>query len=90
MQRGEIVTWGEEDGPSELEGTPDGKVFYKVQGEGIRDGLRLELFYAGKWQRETVRKRGRMLYHNLTVDKRKIRPATEEEKAQLALARFME
>lgn len=91
MEAGDIVTEKEKGCcPDHLEGTPDGKAFYKVSREIKPGHLHIHLFYIGWWRLEDVRKQGRMFNDQIVVEEKNLRLATEEEKAQLALAMFME
>ena len=85
MQVGEIVTW-KNPPPWVSDGTPDGKIFYKVMGV-FAVVLRVKTFYVGRLER--ARRKGRGLSEVL-VDKESLRPTTQEEKGQLVLALFME
>lgn len=92
MQVGDIVITKNQEYPECLEGTPDGKIFYKVLEEDPGGRLHLKVFYLGRWRQKGTRKvpPGSCGYGYLDINKNGVRFATEEEKRQLAMARFME
>lgn len=85
MQRGDLVTRIHQNYPHRLRGTPDGRIFYKVTRSETIDLFRVKTFYIGRWRRK-----GRSQGRSFNINKRYLRLATDEERAQLAMALFME
>lgn len=93
MQHGDIVTVKQQDYPSCLEGTPDGRIFYKISGKDTRGNILIKTLYVGGWHRgKEKRMRGHISESPtcMMVEEEQFRLATSEERVQLALAMFME
>lgn len=91
MKAGDIVVWGDRDRNPKLNGTPDGKLFYKVLGDDADEKcIRLALFHVGRRRLEEEKELSVYLGQEMSAQRSAVRLATQEEKEQLAVARFME